>query len=160
LQLLEQSPVVDVEAERLGGCVEIGAVYKHGDLRLGVGHIFLQSVHQRLRSACNARCQIECGETDRRQGPKNLVISCQSVDFRRQSARDGANGSQTGSFPEIAVAASRKVRFDSMPSASGGIARLVSTQLRKAGIPPKPLLVKAGLTMEQIDDRRARVTVQ
>src|SRR5262249_5272485 len=64
------------------------------------------------------------------------------------------------SFPGDAVAAARKLRFQAMPSASGGISRLLATRLRAAGIPPKPLLVKAGLTAAQIEDRKARVTVQ
>jgi AraC-like DNA-binding protein len=72
----------------------------------------------------------------------------------------GANGSQTGVSPGKAVAALRKLRFDSLPSASGGIARLVCARLRKAKIPVRPLLAKAGLTVAQIDNRDARVTVQ
>jgi AraC-like DNA-binding protein len=58
------------------------------------------------------------------------------------------------------VAASRKLRFEALPSASGGISRLLSARLRAAGIAPKPLLAKAGLTVAQIEDRKARVTVQ
>lgn len=58
------------------------------------------------------------------------------------------------------MTASRKVRFDSLPSASGGIARLVTERLREAKIPPKPLLASAGLTLAQIDNREARVSVQ
>ena len=58
------------------------------------------------------------------------------------------------------MATPRKARFDAMPSASGGISRLLSARLRAAGIPPKPLLAKADLTVAQIDDRNARVSVQ
>jgi AraC-like DNA-binding protein len=47
-----------------------------------------------------------------------------------------------------------------MPSATGGIARLVCARLRESGIRPAPLLSKAGLTVEQIDDRGARLKVQ
>ena len=66
----------------------------------------------------------------------------------------------TGIFPEKAVSVSRKIRFDSLPSAAGGISRLLAARLRAAGIAPKPLLAKAGLTLAQIEDRKARVTVQ
>ena len=56
--------------------------------------------------------------------------------------------------------ASRPARMGSMPSASGGIARLVYARLRERGIPPTPLLSKAGLSVGQIDDRNARVKVR
>jgi AraC-like DNA-binding protein len=58
------------------------------------------------------------------------------------------------------VTASRKPRLDSLPSATGGIARLVTTRLREAGIAPKPLLAQAGLTLAQIDHSETRVSVQ
>jgi AraC-like DNA-binding protein len=58
------------------------------------------------------------------------------------------------------VAASRKGRFDTLPSASGGISRLVSARLRAAGVAPRPLLNRAGLTLAQIDNRQARVNAQ
>jgi AraC-like DNA-binding protein len=58
------------------------------------------------------------------------------------------------------MAVSRKARLDALPSASGGISRLLTARLSAAGIAPKPLLTKAGLTMAQIEDREARVTVQ
>ena len=44
-----------------------------------------------------------------------------------------------------------------MPSATGGIARLVCARMRQSGIHLNPLLSKAGLTVEQIDNRSARV---
>jgi AraC-like DNA-binding protein len=47
-----------------------------------------------------------------------------------------------------------------MPSASGGIARMVYARLRERGIPATPLLSKAGLSVEQIDDRGARLKVR
>lgn len=47
-----------------------------------------------------------------------------------------------------------------MPSATGGIARLVSARLCAAGIALAPLLSRAGLTLEQIDDPGVRLTVQ
>jgi AraC-like DNA-binding protein len=47
-----------------------------------------------------------------------------------------------------------------MPSASGGIARMVYARLRERGIPAMPLLSKAGLSIAQIDDRAARLKVR
>jgi hypothetical protein len=44
-----------------------------------------------------------------------------------------------------------------MPSATGGIARLVCARMRQSGIHLKPFLSKAGLTVEQIDGRTIRV---
>ncbi len=58
------------------------------------------------------------------------------------------------------MAGRRKVRLDALPSASGGISRLVGTALRTGGIAPKPLLEQAGLTLAQIDNPKARVPVQ
>lgn len=49
------------------------------------------------------------------------------------------------------------VRFQSIPSAGGAITRLVCARLRKAKIPLPPLLAKAGLTVEQIDDDSYRL---
>ena len=46
-----------------------------------------------------------------------------------------------------------------LPSASGGISRLIVARLRATGIVPEPLLAEAGLTLAQIEDRKARVTV-
>ena len=53
--------------------------------------------------------------------------------------------------------APRPRRIDSIPSASGGIARLVCERLRERGIPLAPLLSKAGLSVEQIDNSSVRV---
>jgi AraC-like DNA-binding protein len=58
------------------------------------------------------------------------------------------------------VRADRSMRFHSMPSAAGGIARLVSARLTKAGIDPAPLLARAGVTAEQINNRNARLNAQ
>ncbi|MCP3379654.1 AraC family transcriptional regulator [Bradyrhizobium sp. CCGUVB4N] len=44
-----------------------------------------------------------------------------------------------------------------MPSATGGIARLVWARLQDAGIEADGLLSRAGLTREQIEDRKARL---
>jgi AraC-like DNA-binding protein len=50
--------------------------------------------------------------------------------------------------------------FGSVPTAIGTITRLACTRLQEAGLSPKPLLAQAGLTVEQIKDRRARVSVE
>jgi AraC-like DNA-binding protein len=50
--------------------------------------------------------------------------------------------------------------FSTLPTAIGGIARLANARLRAAGINPEPLLEKAGLSVEQIEDRSARLSVQ
>ena len=52
------------------------------------------------------------------------------------------------------------MRIHSMPSATGAIARLLSARLRESGVQLAPLLSRAGLTVEQIDDRSARLKVQ
>ncbi len=47
-----------------------------------------------------------------------------------------------------------------MPSATGGIARLVWARLREAGIEADGLLSKVGLTRNLIEDRKARLSVE
>jgi AraC-like DNA-binding protein len=44
-----------------------------------------------------------------------------------------------------------------MPTATGGIARLVCARMRQSGFDLNPLLSKVGLTVEQIDNRNVRV---
>jgi AraC-like DNA-binding protein len=51
-------------------------------------------------------------------------------------------------------------RFGTLPSATGGIARLAYTRLQEAKIETEPLLRKAGLTVRQIEDPGARLRVQ
>jgi AraC-like DNA-binding protein len=51
-------------------------------------------------------------------------------------------------------------RLGSIPTATGALARLAYTRARRAGIPLKPLLKKAGLTDQQLNDRGARLAVQ
>jgi AraC-like DNA-binding protein len=58
------------------------------------------------------------------------------------------------------VRASKLMRFNSVPSATGGIARLAYARMRESGAPSAALLSKAGLTVEQIGDRSARLRVQ
>lgn len=58
------------------------------------------------------------------------------------------------------MASPRQIRLDSLPSATGGIARLVAARLNAAKIPSQPLLAKAGITAAQIEDRTARIAVQ
>ena len=66
----------------------------------------------------------------------------------------------TSKTQDSLVRASRPMRFNSMPSATGGIARLVCARLHTAGIPLAPLLSRAGLTVGQIDDSGVRLPVQ
>jgi AraC-like DNA-binding protein len=51
-------------------------------------------------------------------------------------------------------------RFDTVPSATGGIARLACARAREAGIELEPLLKKAGLTVQEIDNAGARLGVR
>jgi AraC-like DNA-binding protein len=50
-------------------------------------------------------------------------------------------------------------RLSAIPTATGGISRLAYARARETGIELRPLLKKAGLTREQIEDRGARVNV-
>ena len=50
-------------------------------------------------------------------------------------------------------------RFGSIPSATGGIARLACDRLRAAGKDLSTLLAAAGLTLEDIDDKTRRIEV-
>jgi AraC-like DNA-binding protein len=50
-------------------------------------------------------------------------------------------------------------RLGTVPTATGGIARLAHARARQAGLVLKPLLRKAGLTDEQIKDHGARLAV-
>jgi hypothetical protein len=56
--------------------------------------------------------------------------------------------------------ASKLARLSSLPTASGGIARLAYARCSKAGIKAGTLLQKAGLTRRDIDKPHARLTVQ
>ena len=51
-------------------------------------------------------------------------------------------------------------RLGAIPTATGGIARLAYARAQETGLELKPLLKKAGLTRQQIEDRSARVTVR
>ena len=53
--------------------------------------------------------------------------------------------------------AASPMHMHSIPSAAGAMSRLVCAQLREANIPLSPLLAKAGLTVEEIDDDSARL---
>jgi AraC-like DNA-binding protein len=52
------------------------------------------------------------------------------------------------------------VHIHSMPSATGGIARLVYERLHRSSLKPAPLLSKAGLTIDQINDQHTRIKVK
>jgi sirohydrochlorin ferrochelatase len=43
------------------------------------------------------------------------------------------------------------------PTASGGLSRLAADRARRAGIQLEPLLLRAGLTVDQIDDSEQRI---
>jgi AraC-like DNA-binding protein len=51
-------------------------------------------------------------------------------------------------------------RIGAIPTATGRIARFAWTRARRAGLEPKSLLKKAGVTSQQINDRTARLPVQ
>ena len=51
-------------------------------------------------------------------------------------------------------------RFGALPSAAGGMTRLACAQVKAAGIDVGPLLQKAGITQQQIDDPSARLNVR
>ncbi len=48
----------------------------------------------------------------------------------------------------------------SLPSATGGIARLACHQLRKGGKNPKPVILEAGLTLAEVEDRTCRLKAE
>jgi AraC-like DNA-binding protein len=50
-------------------------------------------------------------------------------------------------------------RLGTLPTATGGLARLAYARALRAGIEPKPLLKKAGLTEQQMKDGRVRLAV-
>src|ERR1700751_4952559 len=51
-------------------------------------------------------------------------------------------------------------QFATVPSATGGIARLAYARAKTAGVPLQPLLSAAGLTVAQIEDRHTRLKVK
>jgi AraC-like DNA-binding protein len=64
-----------------------------------------------------------------------------------------------GVVPTSEILASNGKRFGNLPSAAGTITRLACAHLREAGVDPTPLLRKCGLSIEQIDNRTARLGV-
>jgi AraC-like DNA-binding protein len=58
------------------------------------------------------------------------------------------------------MGAPRLSPLHSIPSTTGGVARLACAKLLAAGLPLAPLLSKAGLKAEQIDDPAARIEVK
>ncbi len=51
-------------------------------------------------------------------------------------------------------------RLGALPTATGHMSRIACARARRAGVELKPLLKKAGVTSQQINDRDARLTVQ
>jgi AraC-like DNA-binding protein len=76
---------------------------------------------------------------------------CQSVVDTGQPPR--MIGVQTVNRPDT-------THLGTLPTSTGRIARLAWTRARRAGLEPKPLLKKAGVTSQQINDHAARLTVQ
>ena len=60
----------------------------------------------------------------------------------------------------MVVPGSETKRFGAVPTATGGIARLAYARALAAGLQLPPLLSAAGLTVAQIEDRRARLRVR
>ena len=83
-----------------------------------------------------------------RSSRSGLAILCQAVVVAGQSQRARI------------VSGVQLKRLGSIPTATGVLARLAYARARRAGIPVKPLLKKAGLTDEQLNDRGARLAVQ
>ncbi len=77
--------------------------------------------------------------------------------FRDKLLSQQAN-SRSSSTKIVSDVAAR--RLGTLPTATGAIARLAYACARRAGIDLKPLLQKAGLTYQQINDRRTRLGVQ
>jgi hypothetical protein len=48
-------------------------------------------------------------------------------------------------------------QFAGLPTASGGLSRLAVNRVRRAGIRVEPLLSRAGLTIDQVDDPEKRI---
>src|SRR3954454_19517056 len=88
-----------------------------------------------------------------------LLVDVNQLSFGAKAASRGPRTDRKH-YPEITVTAARKAGFDTLPSATGGIARLVTARLREAGISPNPLLTQVGLTLAQIDDSEIRVPVE
>jgi AraC-like DNA-binding protein len=100
------------------------------------------------------------GRLDLRDKPRAILLSC-AKHLTLHADMGGMQGTDRNKqTQDRIVRASRPMRFYSMPSATGGIARLVAARLRAAGIQLAPLLSRAGLTVEQIDDASVRLPVQ
>jgi len=50
--------------------------------------------------------------------------------------------------------------FSSVPTAAGTLTRLAFARVKAAGVKPEPLLLQAGVTLRQINDRDARIDVR
>ena len=88
----------------------------------------------------------------RQRGP-SLLSCAKKLTFRAIFTARGER-IKNGRRP---VDASKVTPIHSIPRAGGGITRLVYARLKESGIPTSPLLAKAGLTIEEIDDRQARI---
>jgi AraC-like DNA-binding protein len=96
-----------------------------------------------------------------RQPAQGLLSWANNLIFRARMASTGeqiANGYDLRGYRLVPV--SGPARIQSVPSATGGIARHVYARMLEAGIHVKPLLKKAGLSVEEIEDRDVRLKVR
>ena len=90
------------------------------------------------------------------------MLSCANyLMFRARFGRmQGTDHQRTWTPDEVSASVSDSRKLGTVPSASGGITRLACARLRDAGIQLAPLLSRAGVTEEQIEDRGARIKVR
>ncbi len=101
LQLLQQLLVVDIEAQRFRGCVEIGAVDEHGKFRV-CRHEYLQSV--RIKDCDRPAMPDARSDAAKRIGDARsqiLLFRANQLISGAKARFVAANGSQTGRFPEV-----------------------------------------------------------
>jgi AraC-like DNA-binding protein len=79
---------------------------------------------------------------------------------RARSASQGTQRPLAATTKGFGVPVAHSPHLETMPSATGGIARLVWARLLDAGVRADGLLSKAGLTHAQIEDRKARLGVE
>jgi AraC-like DNA-binding protein len=100
---------------------------------------------------------LEAAGKSSRQPAWGLLSCANSLFFCASNARPGEQTSNECNKHGGLVRASRPTTIHSMPSATGGIARLVCARMRESGVPLNRLLSKAGLTVEQIANRSIRL---
>ena len=83
------------------------------------------------------------------------MVASQKFRFLRRRAQYALLGDGA-----VCVHSTRPKDFRSIPSATGGIARLACARLRELGKDVKAVLSKAGLRLEEADDPTARLEVR